>query len=62
MIEKFNYLYESLKGAGLRPIKSLAVRTENYNKAIYTLKKRFGKVDVVRENHIKHLISGLKIV
>ena len=36
-IEKFNYLYGSLKGEGLSPIKCLAVRAENYNMAISTL-------------------------
>ena len=56
-IRKFHYLRSCLKDEALRSIESLAVRNENYSKAIETLQKRFENKRLIVQEHITNILN-----
>ncbi|KAJ3662007.1 hypothetical protein Zmor_006375 [Zophobas morio] len=56
-IRKFHYLRSCLKDEALRSIESLAVRNENYSKAIETLQKRFENERLIVQEHITNILN-----
>ena len=61
LVQKFTYLSNSLHGEGKQPIKGYRITSSNYYIALEVLHKRFGKNDVVIQNHIKQLLSNSPI-
>ncbi|KRY44566.1 hypothetical protein T03_418, partial [Trichinella britovi] len=54
---KFSYLRSSLIGSALAEINSLSLTAANYDAAIEILKNRFGRKDLVIQNHIRKLLE-----
>ncbi|KRX12794.1 hypothetical protein T07_2347 [Trichinella nelsoni] len=54
---KFSYLRSSLSGSGFAVINGLSLTAANYLAAIEILKNRFGRKDVVIQNHIRKLLE-----
>ncbi|KRY43593.1 hypothetical protein T03_8196, partial [Trichinella britovi] len=54
---KFSYLRSSLSGSALAAINGLSLTAANYPAAIAILKNRFGRKDVVIQNHIRKLLE-----
>ncbi|KAH7969807.1 hypothetical protein HPB52_021965 [Rhipicephalus sanguineus] len=57
LIEKFKYLLSYLSGAVKRAIEGIRLTEDNYAIAIRTLTKRFGRRDLLINEHIDHLLA-----
>ena len=60
-VAKFTYLDGSLHGEGKKPIQGIKITSENYFIALELLHNRFGRNDVVIQNHIRQLLSNLSV-
>ena len=60
-ITKFTYLSDSLHGEGRKPIDGIKITSDNYLTALEVLHNRFGRNDMVIQNHIKNLLSNLTV-
>ncbi|XP_037503407.1 uncharacterized protein LOC119378295 [Rhipicephalus sanguineus] len=56
-IEKFKYLLSYLSGAAKRAIEGIRLTEDNYAIAIRTLTERFGRRDLLINEHIDHLLA-----
>ncbi|KAH7951754.1 hypothetical protein HPB52_012518 [Rhipicephalus sanguineus] len=56
-IEKFKYLLSYLSGAAKRAIEGVRLTEDNYAIAIRTLTERFGRRDLLINEHIDHLLA-----
>ncbi|KRZ72377.1 hypothetical protein T10_4990 [Trichinella papuae] len=54
---KFSYLRSCLSGSALAAVNGLSLTAANYFAAIEILKNRFGRKDVVIQNHIRKLLE-----
>ena len=55
-IEKFNYLSSLLERSAREAILGLSLYAANYQKAIETLKKRFGSKQQIKDRHMNILV------
>ena len=56
-VDKFTYFNSLLEGTAMRAVAGLNLTTTNYNKAIETLKKRFGNNQQIVSRHMLELES-----
>lgn len=56
-VEKFRYLKSYLIGKSEAAISGLSVTEGNYQAAVDLLKERFGKTDVIVNDHMSHLLN-----
>ncbi|XP_037505817.1 uncharacterized protein LOC119382165 [Rhipicephalus sanguineus] len=56
-IEKFKYLLTYLTGSAKRAIEGIRLAEQNYDLAIKTLTDRFGRRDLLVNDHIDHLLA-----
>ncbi|KAH7967981.1 hypothetical protein HPB52_005049 [Rhipicephalus sanguineus] len=56
-IEKFKYLLSYLTGAAKRAIEGIRLTEDNYSIAIKTLTERFGRRDLLINEHVDHLLA-----
>ncbi|KAH7947894.1 hypothetical protein HPB52_016545 [Rhipicephalus sanguineus] len=56
-IEKFKYLLTYLTGAAKRAIKGIRLADNNYDIAVKTLKERFGRQELLVNEHIEQLLA-----
>ena len=56
-VDKFNYLVSLLESTAAEAIAGLSISSANYDEAISTLKKRFGKEQMIVDKHLDALLS-----
>ncbi|XP_037515412.1 uncharacterized protein LOC119391836 [Rhipicephalus sanguineus] len=56
-IEKFKYLLSYFTGAAKRAIEGIRLTEDNYSIAIKTLTQRFGRRDLLINEHVDHLLA-----
>ena len=56
-MDKFNYLKSLVESSTAEVIAGLTITSANYNKAVATLKKRFGNVQLIVNRHMEALLG-----
>ena len=60
-VTKFTYLRNSLTGKAKKVVQGYAVTAVNYPIAIGLLQKRYGRNDIIIQNHIQSLLSDISV-
>ncbi|XP_037525616.1 uncharacterized protein LOC119402539 [Rhipicephalus sanguineus] len=60
-IEKFKYLLTYLTGSAKRSIEGIRLAEQNYDLAIKTLTDRFGRRDLLINEHVDHLLALIPV-